>query len=76
MANTTTDNNTIRVKITKIKWDTDGASYKSCGLPRSIDEARIEFDPDYDDLDDTISDWLSDNYGICHNGFCYEVLDS
>ena len=45
-----------------IQWDTDGASLKDCGLPRSV---AI---PD-DVTDDEVGDWLSDTYGFCHDGF-------
>lgn len=45
-----------------IQWDTDGASLKECGLPRSVTI------PD-DVGDGEIGDWLSDEYGFCHDGF-------
>ena len=45
-----------------IKWDTDGATLKECGLPRSV------VIPD-DVADDEVGDWLSDTYGFCHNGY-------
>lgn len=50
-------------KAYRIKWDTDGATYKECGLPRSV------IVPYYMDEDD-VADWLSDTYGFCHDGFC------
>ena len=51
-------------KAYNIKWDTDGATYKSCGLPRSV-----VIPAEVGDDEETISDWLSDTFGFCHNGF-------
>lgn len=50
-------------KAYRIKWDTDGASLKECGLPTST---IVPFGMD----EDEVSDWLSDTYGFCHDGFC------
>jgi hypothetical protein len=49
-------------KAYNIKWDTDGATLKECGLPRSVTI------PD-DVADDEVGDWLSDTYGFCHYGY-------
>lgn len=49
-------------KAYNIKWDTDGASLKECGLPRSV------VIPD-NVADDEVGDWLSDTYGFCHYGY-------
>lgn len=49
-------------KAYNIKWDTDGATLKECGLPRSV------VIPD-DVADDEVGDWLSDTYGFCHDGY-------
>ncbi len=49
-------------KAYNIKWDTDGATLKECGLPRSV------VIPD-DVADDEAGDWLSDEYGFCHDGY-------
>jgi hypothetical protein len=49
-------------KAYNIKWDTDGATLKECGLPRSVTI------PD-DVADDEVGDWLSDEYGFCHDGY-------
>lgn len=61
------------MKVTNIKWDTDGDKELLKSLPKEIDISN-EFDVnDYEDdeeqfLDD-ISDWLTDTYGYCHFGF-------
>ena len=49
-------------KAYNIKWDTDGATLKECGLPRSV------VIPD-NVADDEVGDWLSDEYGFCHDGY-------
>ena len=36
--------------------------------------ADIEVDAS-EDLDEQLSDWLSDTYGFCHQGFEYELMD-
>lgn len=51
-------------KAYNIKWDTDGATFKECGLPRSV-VIPVYLNND----EETISDWLSDKYYFCHNGF-------
>lgn len=51
------------LKAYNIKWDTDGYTYKECGLPRSVIIPAGMTDAD------EISDWLSDTYGFCHDGF-------
>ena len=58
------------MRAVNIKWDvTDGAEDMT---KEDIDEVEI---PDYlttddeDDLLDDISDWLSDEYEFCHDGF-------
>ena len=63
----------IAMKITNIKWDTDGDMKILKSLPKEID-ITDEFDVnDYEDDEDKlladISDWLSDTYGYCHFGF-------
>ena len=49
-----------------IKWDTDGVPPEELNLPRSVEiPAEVASSGD----DDTISDWLSAEYGFCHFGF-------
>ena len=56
------------MRAINIKWDTDGDM-------EVFDELPIEVEiPDYlvtdeDDCLDDVSDWLSDEYGFCHDGF-------
>lgn len=56
-------------KATRIKWDTDGATLKECGLPTST---IVPFGMD----DDEVSDWLSDKFGYCHAGFSTNFADN
>ncbi len=51
------------MKATHIKWDTDGEKIK---LP-----IKIEL-PDGMTDEDEISDYISDQTGYCHMGFCIE----
>lgn len=61
------------MKITNIKWDTDGDMKILKSLPKEIDitdEFDVnDYEDDEDKLLDDISDWLSDTYGYCHFGF-------
>lgn len=47
-----------------IKWDTDGASLKECGLPRGSVVLPYGMTSGED-----IGDWLSEKFGYCHAGF-------
>ena len=49
-------------KASAIKWDTDGASLKECGLPSSV---TIPYVKDVEE----VGDWLTGVYGYCHDGF-------
>lgn len=69
------------MKAINIKWDiTDEAEEMTqkeqnkilASLPKEVDLSTEFSVEDYDDEEemlDDISDWLSDNYGYCHNGF-------
>ena len=63
----------IAMKITNIKWDTDGDMKILKSLPKEIDitdEFDVnDYEDDEDKLLDDICDWLSDTYGYCHFGF-------
>lgn len=69
------------MKITNIKWDTDGDEEIFATLPQEIDvpeyfleKKNFEVDGEYsrDEMLDQLSDWLSDEYGFCHGGFDVE----
>lgn len=69
------------MKITNIKWDTDGDEEVFATLPQEIDvpeyfleKKNFEVNGEYsrDEMLDQLSDWLSDEYGFCHGGFDVE----
>lgn len=66
----------VAIKVNRVFWDTDGYSYKSCGIPATLGGQLVVWDVEGDseeDCDeeafDLTADWLSDTYGFCHNGF-------
>jgi hypothetical protein len=67
--------NKITVKCTEIQWDTDGDKRLLKKLPKNV---ILTIDDYYegDDLDDTITDMLSDEYGFCLFGFNYEIINA
>lgn len=50
------------MKAINIKWDDDENT-----LPKEVEI------PDYVEDEDDISDWLTDTYGYCHDGF--EIIE-
>ena len=59
--------------VTNILWDTDGDKETLTNLPAelSIDSDALGIS-DEDEIEETISDYLSDSYGFCHYGFNFE----
>lgn len=66
------------MKAVNIKWDvTDGAEDMTkedmdeilLTLPTEVEIPDYLTTNDEDDLLDDVSDWLSDEYGFCHDGF-------
>ena len=57
------------MKAVNIKWDTDGDVKLLEELPTEVEIPDYLITDDEDDLLDEISDWLSDEYGFCHDGF-------
>lgn len=68
------------MKLTKIKWDTDGDQEVFDSLPQEVEIPSRFSEENYmedgklneDAMWDDISDWLSDTYGFCHSGFDVE----
>ena len=67
------------MKATKIMWDIDYDKDMNY-LPTEVEiPTEIAEDPNYakpeykDALIEHISDWLSDEYGFCHEGFVLEM---
>ena len=66
------------MRAVNIKWDvTDGAEDMTkedmdeilLTLPTEVEIPNYLITDDEDDLLDEVSDWLSDEYGFCHDGF-------
>jgi hypothetical protein len=52
----------------KVNWDTDGRSVKELGLPEVVNMPTLN--------EESIADYLSDEYGYCVESFKIEDLDS
>lgn len=67
--------------VTDIDWDTtndnsfEEIKADDLGLPDEVivntEYLDIEDDEDMDEVENAISDYLSDEYGFCHNGFTF-----
>ena len=61
----------VRVSCFNIKWDTDG---EEIDLPKRISvDVPVEVTGDNDELEDYLSDFITDFTGWCHGGFQYTV---
>ena len=58
-----------KMKAVNIKWDTDGDMELLEELPTEVEIPDYLITDDEDDLLDDVSDWLSDEYGFCHDAF-------
>lgn len=60
---------TKKFTVTNIKYDTDGQSAKKLGLPKKM-EIKVPADLTiYEEIEDYISDEISNRTGYCHEGF-------
>ena len=57
------------MKAVNIKWDTDGDMELLEELPTEVKIPDYLITDDEDDLLDDVSDWLSDEFGFCHDAF-------
>lgn len=69
-------------QVSNIQWDkTDdnGNLVKADNLPPNIIVSSsyigLPANASLDEAEDAISDWLSEHYGFCHQGFVLEELD-
>ena len=60
-----------KFKVWNISWDTDG---EDVDLPTELTVTVPEEVFASDGEEDYISDWLSDEYGFCHNGFLFKEI--
>ena len=63
---------TVKVKIFDIEWDMDEDD--DTVLPTEIVN-EFDYHGDNDELGDNISDWLTDEYEYCHNGFDFKIIE-
>lgn len=73
-------------KVTNIKWDTDGDQYTFDSLPQEVilpdkfsKENYVDENGNFGEAEkiemlDDVSDWLSDEYEFCHDGFEIEEV--
>ena len=66
----------MKIKFKNVAWDIDeGVELDEVGLKENfVVDVDIE-DVEEDEIDDYLSDWLSDIYGYCHFGFDYEIIE-
>ena len=62
----------MKVKITNIKWDTDGETIPE--LPIEIEQEFSFQNYNEEELSDYLCNWLSDTFGFCHFGFDFEII--
>lgn len=61
-----------KYRVEDIWWDTD-TDEEFDELPQ-VCEVDVDDDIAIDDVEDYISDWLSNTYGYCHHGFNFEKI--
>lgn len=76
MNSTKSNENLLRIKFSNVQWDVDEEDFLSeeLILPQNF-TAVVPAPEDDTELSDYLSDWLSDEYGFCHNGFNYQVIN-
>ena len=69
-------------KVSNIQWDkTDdnGNPVKADNLPCNLIltsmDLGLSMNASMDEVEDVVSDWLSNNYGFCHQGFALEEIE-
>ena len=62
----------VTVKIHDIEWDIDEEDEDIPELKTEITET-FDYNGDNDDLEETISDWLSEEFEYCVNEFKFEI---
>lgn len=78
MNSTKSNENLLRVEFSNVQWDVDEEDFFSDEdpiLPQNFTVDVPAPEDDDTDLSDYLSDWLSDEYGFCHNGFNYQVIN-
>ena len=66
----------VKIKIFNIEFDTDGDNNLAKELSNEYEPLMFLTDKENtDNLEDEISDYISDETGYCHFGFEYEILN-
>lgn len=64
-----------KIKCYNIQWDVDGDSAAMRMLPQEVIYEGYISKEDEDNIDEILGDYLSDNWGYCHYGFAFEILE-
>lgn len=64
-----------KIRCYNIRWDTDEDSHIFKTLPQEVLYEGYICEEDRNEIDEILSDYLSDNWGFCHYGFNFEVLE-
>ncbi len=62
----------VKYLITDIWWDVD-EDEEFDSLPQRI-TVKVSKDKDIDDIEEYLSEMITDKYGFCHNGFAYDEI--
>ncbi len=68
----------MKVLVTDIDWDTSDTNYDSedeIELESSMELEIPEVVVEIDDVENYISDTISNVSGFCHNGFSYDIVE-
>jgi|PlaIllAssembly_1097288.scaffolds.fasta_scaffold123289_3 hypothetical protein len=65
----------MHLLISNIQWDDEGMGLEECALPTVVVMLDVPDEVDQVELEDNISETLSDSFGFCHNGFTWERLN-
>ena len=63
------DGGYLKVHFSDVQWDTDGEAELESDFNAFVPAPESEDT----DIDEYLSDWLSDTYGFCHKGFNYRI---
>lgn len=76
MNSTKSNESLLKIKFSNVQWDVDEEDFLSeeLILPQNF-TVVVPAPEDDTELSDYLSDWLSDEYGFCHNGFNYQVIN-
>ena len=64
----------VKLLVTDIIWDAKAHADLPGRVVIDINDSNAHLLDDIDDAADALSDWLSDEYGYCHKGFCVQCV--